>query len=151
VLGASAPASQQKIRQANEGGPMQDKASKTNHLVMIGNDEQSVGSAAGSFVHDSSVANGMSDVSKKSNFSCLDDDEHFMYDFTSNCLINEGDTYGAVYVVEPKLVSSLEQTKGGSSEDLMVTRRDGLANLGLQGSMEIASSPRANGKDPVPS
>ncbi|KAM0913834.1 hypothetical protein ACQ4PT_011907 [Festuca glaucescens] len=49
-------------------------------------------------------------------------------------------------VLKPNLVSSLEQTKGGITDEVLVTTREGLANIGLQDSMGIASSPRTNGK-----
>lgn len=61
-----------------------------------------------------------------------------------------GDSYGAGSVVEPNLVSSLEQTKDGARDEMMETRREGLASMGLQDSMGIVSSPRANGKASVP-
>ncbi|KAM0920367.1 hypothetical protein ACQ4PT_007556 [Festuca glaucescens] len=70
-------------------------------------------------------------------------------DFNSNMLPDGGDTIGAGAVVDPKLVGSLEQAKGGPREDLTVPRREGLASMGLRGSMGIASSPMANGKSPV--
>jgi hypothetical protein len=52
-------------------------------------------------------------------------------------------------VLVPNMVSSLEQTKEGNTDEVLSNSREGLTNLGFQDSMGIASSPRTNGKSPV--
>jgi hypothetical protein len=72
-----------------------------------------------------------------------------MFIFNPNFLLDGGNTYDAGLVMKPTLVSSLEQTRGGVLEDFVVNAREGPGNIGRQGLMGIASSPRTNGKDSV--
>ncbi|KAM0849366.1 hypothetical protein ACQ4PT_053802 [Festuca glaucescens] len=46
--------------------------------------------------------------------------------------------------MKPKIASSLEQTKDDILEDLLVNASEGQGNIGLQGLMGIASSPKTN-------
>jgi hypothetical protein len=86
----------------------------------------------------------MSQGSKK--LSDLFFDEHSMSGFNVNSLLDDGNTVDAGLAMKPKIVSSLEQTKGDILEDLLVNASEGQGNIGLQGSMGIASSPRTTGK-----
>jgi hypothetical protein len=102
-----------------------------------------IGTAAlGPIVENSSVGSavhvGMSNVPKNNNVSVIGKVEH--------CL---SDSCGAGSVLEPNLVCSPEQTKGGITDEVLMTTREGLSNIGLQDSMGIASSPRKNGKTPL--
>ncbi|KAM0821384.1 hypothetical protein ACQ4PT_072264 [Festuca glaucescens] len=130
----------QRIPSVFDDGPAPGKAAKADHLAMMSNHGQSLmpdgDSVVGLSVHASPVANGMAAVSKTFINSSLDDDEYFM---------SGGDIFAAGTVVEPNVVSSLEQTKGGDREELMMHGGEELPNMGLRNSMGIASSPMANG------
>jgi hypothetical protein len=152
LVAACASIAPQKIQQSAVGGSGLGAAASNNHFPMIGNDDSWLAaddSLVGSAVHYFPVANSLTNIAKKINVSVLDDVEHCMSDFTSNLIPDGGDSDGASYVLEPNLVSSLEQTKGGITDEVLVTTREGLANIGLQDSMGIASYPRTDGKAPV--
>jgi hypothetical protein len=136
--------SPQKIQETGAGGPGLQKVDGHNNATMIGNDERST---VGSSVSAVAAANGMSQGSKK--LSDMFFDEHSMSGFNVNSLLDDGNTVDAGLAMKPKIVSSLEQTKGDILEDLLVNASEGQGNIGLQGSMGIASSPKTNGKDSV--
>ncbi|KAM0834290.1 hypothetical protein ACQ4PT_063701 [Festuca glaucescens] len=129
LLAACASIAPQKIQQPAAGGPGLGAASSSNHLPMIGTADAGLAaddSLVGSSVHVFPVANGMTNVAKNNNVSVLGNVEHCMSDFTSNLIPNGGDSYGAGFVLEPNLVSSLEQTKGGITDEVLMTTRGGL-------------------------
>ncbi|KAM0891521.1 hypothetical protein ACQ4PT_026357 [Festuca glaucescens] len=69
---------------------------------------------------------------------------------TGACVAGEGSAVHAVsvdsgLVLEPELVSSLEQTKGGKADEVLMTTGEGLIDTGLQDSMGVASYPRIVG------
>ncbi|KAM0825230.1 hypothetical protein ACQ4PT_069695 [Festuca glaucescens] len=113
----------QKIHLAIDGGPGRGLVARGNHSPMIGSvaSEMAVAdSLEGSAMHVFSVANGMPNVAKNIDVSI------------------------AGSVLEPNLVSSLEQTKEGITDEVLLTTKEGLTNIGLQDSMGIASSTRTN-------
>jgi hypothetical protein len=118
--------------------PGPNKPVNGNHVPMIG-------SAEGSVMHGFSVDKGMSNNAK--NIVVWP----FWPDFTCNFLHDEDDFCAAGSVLKSTLVGSLEQDKGDSMNKVLMATREGPTNMGLQDSMGIASSPRANGKVPVPS
>jgi hypothetical protein len=58
-------------------------------------------------------------------------------------------SHNAGLVLEPDMVSSLEQTNLAKNDDVSMTKGEGLIGTGLQDSMGIASYPRTDGKAPV--
>jgi hypothetical protein len=99
-------------------------------------------------MHGFSMANGMPNVANKFDVSSVDIIGNLMSDFNSN-FIHDGTLSCDVGLLEPNLVGSMEQTKEGSTDEVVSTTMEGLTNLGLQDSMGIASSPKTNGKSPV--
>jgi hypothetical protein len=99
-----------------------------------------IGSAEGSVMHGFSVDKGMSNNAK--NIVVWP----FWPDFTCNFLHDEDDFCAAGSVLKSTLVGSLEQDKGDSMNKVLMATREGPTNMGLQDSMGIASSPRADGK-----
>ncbi|KAM0858917.1 hypothetical protein ACQ4PT_047519 [Festuca glaucescens] len=149
LLAACASIAPQKILLPDAGGLGLGVVSDDNHLPMIGNVALGLtaeDSLVGSAVHVCPVANGMSNVAKNNIVSVVGNVEHCMSDPTSNLIPDGDDSYGAGSVLEPNLVSSLEQTKEGITNEVLMTTREGLANIGLRNSMGIASSPRTNGR-----
>jgi hypothetical protein len=70
--------------------------------------------------------------------------------FDNSNLTNAQDvSHNAGLVLEPDMVSSLEQTNLGKNDDVSMTKGEGLIGTGLQDSMGIASYPRTDGKAPV--
>ncbi|KAM0837530.1 hypothetical protein ACQ4PT_061582 [Festuca glaucescens] len=125
---ACASSAPQRIQMSGAGGPGLGTVASGNHLPMIGTAAPGVAvdvSLEGSAVHGFSVGNGMSTVPKNNNVAGMGNVEHCISDFTSNLLHDEGDSYGAGSVLQPKLVSSLEQTKGGTADKVLMTTRGG--------------------------
>ncbi|KAM0849365.1 hypothetical protein ACQ4PT_053802 [Festuca glaucescens] len=130
--------SPQKIQETGAGGPGLQKVVGHNDAAMIGSDR----STAGSSVFAVSAAHSMSQDSK--NILDLFFNEQFMSGTNVNPLLDDGNTVDADLTMKPKIASSLEQTKDDILEDLLVNASEGQGNIGLQGLMGIASSPKTN-------
>jgi hypothetical protein len=130
----------QKIGAAGKRGPELHKAGGSNDAAMIG---QSLKPTDGSFVVHAAVANGMSQVSENCNFSNPNSPELSMSG--SSFFVDDGNISDAGLAGKPTLVRSLEQTKGDTSEVLMVKANDGQGNAGLKISSGVASSSKTNG------
>jgi hypothetical protein len=108
-----------------------------------------VAATVGSAVHAVVVDKGMfaDPMDGKNNFLVgMGNVELCSPDFTSNSLHGKDVFYDTCLLSDPKLVSSLEQTKEGTTHKFTEGE---FANIGLQDSMRIASSPMADGKAPV--
>ncbi|KAM0889732.1 hypothetical protein ACQ4PT_027516 [Festuca glaucescens] len=141
----------QKILATVDGGTEKGVEADGNHMPMIGSAVHGLTAhdpRVGSAVPIVPIADGMSNVATNNFVSVVGNAELFISDHNTE-LIPDGDvSYGAVSVLEPKLVSSLEQTNEGITDEGFMTTREGLANEGLQESMGIVSSPRTNGEEP---
>ncbi|KAM0850383.1 hypothetical protein ACQ4PT_053110 [Festuca glaucescens] len=145
---ASAEKGPQTILAPDARGPGLHTPADSNNVPIIGGAASGLTAQAvrGSAVHAVPMTNGMADIAKEnfvfsgmSNFECISD--------SNNNIIPDGDVSDvAVSALEPKVVSSLEQTNEDITDEVFMTTREGLANVGLQESMGIASSPRTNAR-----
>ncbi|KAM0871713.1 hypothetical protein ACQ4PT_039199 [Festuca glaucescens] len=142
----------QTIRMVGTGGPGHGTVAGANHLPMIGTDAPGVAAAAvseGFAVHDNGVGKGMTSVpndGKNKNVVDMGDFQQCNLDFNSEPLYNEDGYYNAGLGLEPNLVGSLEQSKRGTTDKVLLHARGDLANMGIQDSVGIASSPMSVGK-----